>query len=541
MANHCFFQINYVILKNIQLLISTNAKSWRGRLKIAETSVSSHSDFLKQAVHPDLHLDFLCFLPNRCPLGAWAYRPIPLSLANFVINDNISLYQTEIHAKAKVKTCFYSCWPHSSCHIKSHHNGNCLQALISRSNDCLHLQPNRSIYWLPSSRHCSTTAKSSSNGHSSAHKRQPHEEKEKLLSASTPHGSASVLQPSINVEKCETPETLLDFINTQINQNSLFDHQISAVADQYKKLVFASLSFSYLSENFNFRMKQLEFTSSILEKVRRLTSGPKWEHFMFFIISRLNTLPKGDQAALLNCLSSLFVSRDSEICNILLDNCLTNIDVLTLREIVLVTDVCCKFQDNFEIKGPLLDVIHTVLSHSPVDEIDLFNLCWALVNVSPILGEETLKLLSKIVKRRIELDSSSVTPGILIMTYQLLNTHGLLYLHDLGLSSLNGMMKEEMCLNDLPVMGLSLATSSEHPWPLSHLLEKVTESCKANLECCQSRNLKHVTFNKLSYCLQSINTELLYKVIAEVDIFLLVQVILVEKKKREIAFVCMIV
>ena len=323
---------------------------------------------------------------------------------------------------------------------------------------------------------------------------------------------------------CQTSEDVLEFIEHQIkNQKSMKGYHITAALHQFQKLVLASLSSLYLSKDFHFRKKQIAMTESTLKKMRQSTSGPKWKSFMSFITSELNTLPLKDQAAILNSLSSLSVQSDTQLYGALLHNCLTDVELLDLQELVLVSDVCCDFVNDFVTQGKLLAAIHSIMLQSPVTEIDVSNLCRALLNLQPVIGEETLQLLSNIVKQKLLLGSSSVTPGALIMTYQLLTDNGLPYLQDLTLLSLRGVMKDGVSLEDLPVMGVSLALSQKHPWPISYLLAKVSACCLAGLGS-SSTDLKLADFTKLSYCLQTIDAERLGQVIAKADSFLLLQV-----------------
>ncbi|RUS87107.1 hypothetical protein EGW08_005107, partial [Elysia chlorotica] len=484
------------------------------------------SALLKPTLSPDRRKNFVNLMLKGRPHEAWITALKPLPNIFIKVNNPHCHYQTKIHVK-KAET---PCWTFSYCRTVPQFVKR-FQANISRYYHCWYAQAfrPRSNPYLSSSRHCSTWAKTRRNRPHSMYILQPIQEARHLSSSVlSSHGSTPASQLVLNTENCETPETLMESINCQINDNSLLDHQIASVANQYRKLVFASLSLPYLSDNFHFRMSQIEFTASASEKVKKMTTDPKWEHFMSFIASRLDSLPLGDQAALLNCLSSLFVSSESKVCRILLDNCLTNIGDLTLKQLVLVSDVCCKVQDNCAIKEKIRDTLHAVMSNCQAGEIDISNLCCALVNVRSVLGEETLKLFGKIVKSKLELDSSSISPGILVKAYQLFIAEGLLYLQDLELDSLHSMMREVMCLNDLPVMGANLASSVEHPWPISHLLTTVSEFCKADLEACLHASTsvkKFVSFAKLSYCLESIDADLLLCVIREADIFLLVQMI----------------
>ncbi|GFR89239.1 FAST kinase domain-containing protein 1 [Elysia marginata] len=328
---------------------------------------------------------------------------------------------------------------------------------------------------------------------------------------------------------CYTPEAVLEFLHHQIQQNGFANHQIINVALQIKNLIFASLAFTHLSENFQFRKRQVEFTTLALQGIKRFTTDSRWEHFMSFIKSALENdrLPLKDQATLLNSLASLFVSDETEVFNILLDNCVADINLLTLKELSLVSDVCCLLERHFVMKGNILAAVHSKMKYSTAAEINLSDLCSILINLQSVIGEETLELLANLVKTRMGLGPSGVTPEILLMTYQLLTSHGGPYLQDLDIQSVKGMMCGEISLNDLPVnfMDLHSAHSSSYPWPVSNLFNKVVESCQAEMSCSDLTSLKSTSFMTLSYCLGSVPAEKLHLMIAEADIFLLFQMI----------------
>lgn len=342
-------------------------------------------------------------------------------------------------------------------------------------------------------------------------------------SDSSPTGT-TLSKHEFNIKNCCTPEDLLELVDHQMKYDSFHNDQITLVAQQYQQIVFANLPISHLSDNFHFRRKQIESTASALEKIKDLTSDSRWEHFLSSAKSALakDIIPLTNQATLLNCLGSLLIPEESEIMSTLLNNCLGSIKVLTLKDIALLSDVCCQFdfEHHFVRKRIVLSAIHDKMMHCDVTEINLADLCCSLNNVGPVVGDDSLRLLADILKRRLTLDSTSVTPGVFLMVHQLLTSHGLPYFQDLDLASVNKLYNNQMSLTDLPSMNPNLLFYSS---PISNLLDKVADFCRTEVESTESSS--KFSFTTLSYCLQSLNEEKLHSVIAEADAFLLIELI----------------